>query len=392
VIGELALAMIPLTAAGLMLRSLWVVRSEGAVLTPHRVLTARIESGSAQDALAASAKIRESDQLLAEIESLPGVRAATLWSVTFGFPARISGLPQREDAPVAMWFNVSPRYREAAGVRLLAGQWFTERDRSAQPPVVVVSERFARTFSADFPNPESLVGRTTFGPFAPPEAPDREAPMTIIGVASDFRSGRFGILQPDDANALPQVFFLDVLRPMAGGELLVRTASSPVGLLPSIRNVVHSRPGARLMAVGQLDAQLAAALTPRSFNTLLIAAFATIALLLTALGVSGVIRYAVAQRTREIGLRVAVGARQADILRTILAQTVVLVVAGVAIGVGVSAAISKVISGVLYGVTPTDPTAYVSAAILLVAVALGAAYAPARRATHLDPMVALRQE
>ena len=392
VIGELALALIPLTGAGLMLRSLWRVRSEGAVLTPHRVLTGRIESGSAQNALAASVKIRHSDQLLAEIESLPGVRAAALWSVTFGFPARISGLPQRDDAAVAMWFNVSPRYREAAGVRLLAGQWFTERDRSAQPPVVVVSERFARTFSADFLSPESLVGRTTFGPFAPPEAPDRAAPMTIIGVVSDFRSGRFGILQPDDANALPQVFFLDALRPMAGGELLVRTASSPVGLLPSIRNIVHSRPGARLMAVGQLDAQLAAALAPRSFNTFLIAAFATITLLLTALGVSGVIRYAVAQRTREIGLRLALGARQADILRMILAQTVVLVVAGVAIGVGVSAALSKAISGVLYGVTPTDPAAYGSVTVVLVAVTLGAAYAPARRAMHLDPMVALRQE
>jgi len=392
VICELALALIPLTGAGLMLRSLWQVRSEGAALTPHRVLAARIESGPAQSALAPSDKLRHGDQLLAEIESLPGVRAAALWSVTFGFPARISGVPQRESAAVAMWFNVSPRYREASGVRLLAGRWFTERDRTATPPVVVVSERFARSFSADLPNPESIVGRTTFGPLAPPEAPDRVAPMTIIGVVSDFRSGRLGILQPDDANALPQVFFPDALRPMAGGELLVRTASSPLGLLPSIRSIVHSRPGARLMAVRQLDAQLSAALAPRRFNTLLIGAFATIALLLTMLGVSGVLQYAVAQRTQEIGLRLALGARQADILRMILLHTVLLVVAGVAIGVGASAALSKLIGGVLYGVAPTDPTAYVAVTLLLVAVAVVAAYVPARRAMHLDPMVALRRD
>lgn len=156
-------------------------------MAPHQVLTARIQSSNMQGATPPPDRLRQSDQLLAEIESLPGARAAALWSVTFGYPARIAGLPQPEDETIAMWFNVSPQYREASGVRLLAGRWFADRDRTATPPVVVVSERFARRFATDFSNPDSLVGRTTFGPFAPPGSPDRDAPMTIIGVVSDFR-------------------------------------------------------------------------------------------------------------------------------------------------------------------------------------------------------------
>jgi putative ABC transport system permease protein len=392
VVCELALAMIPLTGAGLMLRSLWQVQSEGAVLTPQQVLMARIQGGSLQGPTTPPDRLRQSDQLVEEIESLPGVRAAALWNVTFGYPARISGLPQRENDAVAMWFNVSPHFREASGLRLLAGRWFTDEDRTVTPPVVIVSERFARTFSADVRDLQSVVGRTTFGPFSPLGSVDRDAPMTIIGVVSDFRSGRLGILRPDDAKALPQVFFPDVLRPIVGGELLVRTASSPLGLVDSVRKIVHSRPRSRLMAVRTLDDQLSMAVAPRSFNTLLTVAFAGIALLLTIVGVSGVLRYSVAQRTHEIGLRLALGAREADILRMILSYAVGLVVAGVAIGVSGSAALSTLIAGVLYGVTPTDPVAYVAVTLLLVTVAVIAAYLPARRAMRLDPMMALRHE
>jgi predicted permease len=392
VVCELALALIPLTGAGLMLRSLRQVRAEGAVLSPHEVLTARIQPGNIQGATPPQDRLRQNARLLAEIESLPGVRAAALWSVTFGYPARIAGLPQPEDEAVAMWFNVSPHYQEASGVRLLAGRWFTDRDRAATSPAVVVSERFARAFARDLSSLDAIVGRTTFGPFPPSGSPDRDAPMTIIGVVSDFRSGRLGILQPDDAKGLPQVFFPDMLQPRAGGELLVRTASDPNGVASSIRRIVHSRPGAQLMAVRTLDDQLSAALAPRRFNTILIMAFAGIVLLLAAVGVSGVLRYAVAQRTHEIGIRLALGASQSDVLRMILSQAAALVAVGVAIGLAASAALSKLIDGVLYGVTPTDPVAYASVSLSLIAVALAAAYLPARRATRLDPMAALRGE
>jgi putative ABC transport system permease protein len=146
------------------------------------------------------------------------------------------------------------------------------------------------------------------------------------------------------------------------------------------------------MAVRTLDDQLSMAIAPRSFNTLLIVAFAGIALLLTIVGVSGVLRYSVAQRTHEIGLRLALGAGEADIFRMILSYAVGLVVVGVVIGVSGSAALSTLIAGVLYGVTPTDPVAYVAVTLLLVTVAVIAAYLPARRAMRLDPMMALRHE
>jgi putative ABC transport system permease protein len=391
VICELALAFIPLIGAGLMLRSLWQVRSEGAVLRPHEVLLARIQFGNIQSVMPAE-RLRESDQLLSEIESLPGVRAAALWGVSFGYPARIAGLSQSVDDTVAMWFSVSLHYREASGVRLLAGRWFTDRDRTAAEPVVVVSERFARRFSTGVANLQSIVGRTTFGPFPRNGSSEREAPMTIIGVVSDFRAGRLGILQPDDAKALPQVFFLYMLRPGPGGELLVRAAANPLGFFNAIRIIVHSRPGAQLMAVQTLDNQLSAAVASRRFNTMLIIGFAGIALLLASVGMAGVLRYAVAQRTREIGLRLALGAREADVLRKILTEAAVLVLVGLAVGLAGSAALSKLIAGVLYGVSAADPLAYGAVVLCLIAVALGAAYLPARKAMRLDPMAALRTE
>lgn len=214
--------------------------------------------------------------------------------------------------------------------------------------------------------------------------------MTIIGVVADFRSGRLGILQPDDANALPQVFYSHVLRPIAGGELLIRTASNPLALVESVRQVVRYRAGARLVDVRTLDEQLSTATAARRFNTIVIVTFAGIAVLLAAVGVSGVLLYAVAQRTHEIGLRLTLGARRIDILRMVLLQAGTLVVAGTALGLGGSAILSHVISGVLYGVAPTDSLTYLSVTVLLIGVAMLAAYLPARRATRLDPMVVLR--
>jgi putative ABC transport system permease protein len=391
VVCELALALIPLAGAGLMVKSLWRVRAEGAVLSPGQVLTARVQGGTLQGSAVPAARLRASDRLLAQVESLPGVRAAALWSVTFGYPARIAGLPRPEDETMAMWFNVSPRYREAAGVPLLAGRWFADRDRTASPPVVVVSERFARTFTRDLPSLDAIVGRTTFGPFVPSGSPDRDGPMTVIGVVSDTRSGRLGILQPDDAKALPQVFFPDVLRPMAGGELLVRTASDPLAFVGPIRRIVGAS-GAKLIEARTLDDQLSAAVAPRTFNTGLMVAFGGIALLLAVVGTYGVLSYAVSQRTREIGVRIALGAQRVDILRMLLTRAAALVMAGVAIGLLGCAGLARVIGSLLYNVKPTDAWAYAAVCLVIVVVALLASYIPARRAMRVDPIVALRHE
>jgi putative ABC transport system permease protein len=389
VVCEIALALIPLAGAGLLLRSLWHVRSEAALLAPDRALAASVQYGNQQAFPTTEERLRENNHILAQIELLPAVRAAAFWRVTFGYPARIAGLPQSRDETIAMWFGVSPRYLESSGARLLAGRWFTERDRSA-PSSVVISARFARRFAADFPDHASLIGRTTAGPFTPAGSNEQETPMTIIGVVSDFRSGRFGIMRPDDANALPQVFFPDSLRPQTGGELLVRTSSDPMALVGPVQTIVRGRESARLVGARTLSDQLNAAVAPRIFATVLMVAFAGIALLLAMVGLFGVLSYAVTQQTSEIGLRVALGARRSDILRLVLSQASTLVVAGAAIGLAGCVALSRLISGVLYGVTPTDVWAYVTVSLLLLAVALAAAYLPARRAMRVAPMVALR--
>ena len=392
VICELALALIPLTGAGLMVRSLRQVRAEGAVLLPYEVLMARIQPGPQGATTPTADRLRESDRLLGGIQSMPGVRSAALWSATFGIPARIIGVPDPSTKAVAMWFSVSPQFRDAAGVRLLVGRWLTEADRGAVPPVVVVSERFAREFSPSIATLESIVGRTTIGPFPPSSSPDHEGPMTVVGIVSDFRSGRLGILQPDDTSALPQAFYPDALRPMIGGELMVRVASNPLAFVEPIRKLVQARPGARLAAVRTLEDQLSTAIASRAFNTKLIVGFAGLAMLLAAIGVAGVLHYAVAQRTPEIGLRLALGADRVDILQMLLSHALTLVLTGVAIGLLVSVGLSRLMGSILYGVTPADPWAYIGVSVSLCAVMLVAAYFPARRAMQLAPMAALRRE
>jgi hypothetical protein len=155
--------------------------------------------------------------------------------------------------------------------------------------------------------------------------------MMIIGVVSDFRSGRLGILQPDDVNALPQVFYPDALRPMIGGELIVRVAGNPAGVVEPIRRAIQTRAGARLVAVRTLEDQRRLATAPRRFNTRVFVAFAGLAMLLAAVGVGGVFRYAVAQRTQEIGLRLALGPNRLDILRMILAHAAGLAIVGIVV-------------------------------------------------------------
>jgi ABC-type antimicrobial peptide transport system permease subunit len=190
----------------------------------------------------------------------------------------------------------------------------------------------------------------------------------------------------------PIVFYPDALRPMLGGELIVRVAGNPVGFVEPIRRAVQTKPGARLVAVRTLEDQLTLATAPRRFSTGLFVAFAGLAMLLAAVGVAGVLRYAVAQRTHEIGLRLALGANRLDILRMILSHAAGLAIIGIVVGSAGAAALSKFIASSLYGVQTHDPWAYLVVCSCLVVVAVSAAYLPARRAMVVEPISLLRRE
>jgi len=392
VIGELALTLTLLSGAGLMLRSLIHVQAEGAALVPERVLAARVRAADLRTPLPPRDRLLRNGRLLEELEALPGVRCAAFWTITFGYPARLEALRGPQEPPVGMWFNVSQGFHEASGVRLLAGRWFNDADGRAEPPVVLVSKRFAEMVVPGGARPDALVGRRTLGPFAPPQSDRREGPLSIIGVVSDYRSGQYGILQPDDPQALPQVFYLDTLRPVDGGELLLRTVAHPGSLVPSVRRTVDASGGLRLIGGTDLDDQLSRAIAPRRFHTNVIVAFGLVALLVAVAGTSGVLRYSVAQRKREIGVRIVLGARPTDIRNMVISQAGRLLVVGVGGGLLGGLLLSRLIGAGLYGVRATDPAAHLGAASLLVGVALCAAYLTARQAMYTSPSETLRRE
>jgi putative ABC transport system permease protein len=387
VIFQLALALIPLTGAGLMLRSLWSVDAEAAVLHPSEVLTAQIQGRASLAGNSMDANPDEVERVVDDIRSLPGVRSVALWRINFGFRAQVSGLPSQDPEIIAMWFNVSPEFLGAAGIRLLAGRWFTDKDPSRPSASVVVSEGFRKRFASNFPTPASLVGRTTSGP--PIGSNADETPRTIIGVATDFRSGRFGILQPDDLNAPPQVFFSD-LRRVAGTELLVRAEVDPIGLVAPVRRIIDGAPNLRIVSPQSLSDQVRGAVAPRTFNTFLFVLLSGLAFLLSIVGVVGVMWNVVSERTQEIGVRVALGAERRAILRMILSHAAALAAIGVAGGVAASVLLSRYLESLLYNVSALDAGTYLTASTILFAAALIAAYVPGRRAAQVNPVIALR--
>jgi putative ABC transport system permease protein len=391
VVCELALGLIPLTGAGLMLKSLWQVRAETDSSSPHEVLAGRLQPTTPEGNTASAGQLRNTDDALRQIEALPGVRAAAVWNMTFGLPAQVAGLPEPSDGLVAMWLAISPHHREAAGMRLLAGRWFSPADRANAAHVVVVSDSFARSFAPHLRPGESLVGRKTYGPFDP-KARGPVTPMTIMGVTTDFRPGGIGALRPDDSTALPQVFFQDAARPIAGGYLIVRTVSRPLDVVGPVRAILAQRLRTDLVGARTLENQLATSVAPRTFHTTLMLAFGIATLVMAVVGAYGVLSYGVSQRRQEIGVRLALGARRTDVMRMVMSHGLKLATVGAALGLLGCLVLARSIASLLYGVTPMDLSTYTAAVLLLIAVSLIATYVPARRVMRVEPVVALRLE
>ena len=388
VAGQLALALVLLVGSGLMLKSFARLRALDLGFEPEGVVAVTLSLGEGVEVADAA---RFYQRVVEEVRGLPGVTDA---GATNSLPVnpqgmnggsfRIESQPREEGSlpPVSMFKAISAGYLQAMGLSLLEGRDITPADHSGERPVVWVNESFARTY-LDGDALGKLVG------FGGEDAEWGE----IVGVVGDARE----LQLTDEIRPLAYM-------PMVAGEwerfqldrmfIAVRTAGGdPLTLLPAIRRIVREMDSTvPLSNARTMDSIVSEAMASRAFTMTLLAIAATVALLLAAIGLFGVISYVVSQRTREIGVRVALGAKAEDVQRMIVRQGVVVLIGGVVVGLVGAFALTRLMGAVLYEVSATDPWTFAGAPLVLMVVSLLASWIPARRATRVDPVTALRAE
>jgi putative ABC transport system permease protein len=330
-------------------------------------------------------------EILRRAAAIPGVEAAAVI-----YPLPLSGdsnsgtfliagraVPRPEDKPTSSHRVISSDYFRALKIPVARGRAFDERDNQHAPPVVIVNETFARRYFA---------GTEALGQHIIIEGEQGDnalpPPREIVGIVGDVRHESL------DAGSGPEYYVPYTQAPERFMSLVVRSATDNAASLGAgLREVIRQLDKDQYVpAIQPMTKFIAESVARRRFNALLTGLFAVVALLLAAVGIFGVLNYAVTQRTQEIGLRVALGAQTRDVLRLVLGQGVRLILFGLAVGLAASLALTRVLAVMLFGVTPTDPLTFVAVSFLLVSVALVACYIPARRATRVDPLVALRYE
>ena len=381
VIVEVALTLVLLIGAGLLIRSLHRLQQVDPGFDPRNVLTLRLFLPEAKYSKPEQQQAFV-EQVLQRIEALPGVQAVGMstWLPTLGGGDTyftIEGKPFPDPKKKVTAFNprISHNYLRAMNIPLLKGRHFTEAETKEQPKTVIINDAFARAY---FANEEPLGQRLIVDMGEPWKC-------EIIAVARDVT--QFSL----DTGAYPAMYLPSIRVGVAG--IVVRTHGDPLALAPAVRKAVgevdKDQPVANLRSMDQL---LAGMVREPRFRTLLLSVFAAVALCLSAIGIYGVIAYSVALRTHEIGVRLALGARTGDVLRLILGQGMKLTFIGISLGIAGALAVTQVLSNLLFGISATDPLTFAEIALLLIAVALLACWLPARRATKVDPLVALRYE
>ena len=396
VISEVALAMVLLTGAGLLIESFGQLRGVKPGFDPHDVLT--MQTSLAAGKFDKTANVSNfTRQVVQRMEALPGVQAA---SNTLFPPAEnnidmdffIEGKP----APKAGDANgdedvvySSAHYFAVFKIPLLRGRLIQDTDTGQSTPVMLISEAFAKKY---FSKEDPIGQRITIGRGAGPGLED--VTRQIAGVVGDVRQN--GLDQPDaPVMYIPSPQMPDALNKLTTGVApltwVVRTNSDPQLLRPALeREILAVDAQMPVAQVRSMDQVLGTSLARQNFNMLLLSIFAGIALLLAAIGIYGLMAYAVEQRQHEIGIRVAMGASRQDVLKMVLGQGMQLALAGVAIGLAAAFGLTRLLSAMLFGVKPTDPATFAGVACLLSVIALLACYLPARRAMDIDPVVALR--
>jgi putative ABC transport system permease protein len=387
VAAEVAMATVLLIGAGLLVRSIVGLVNVPLGFETESLMTARLSLPRPNDATRATyldpaRRVAFYRETLGRIAALPGVeRAAMSSQIPMGgfnppWLVEIQGLDASDQTvrPVMHNFQVSPSYFETMGVRILRGRPFTEFDRAASEPVAIVSETAARTL---WKGRDPIGEHLRLGPDLPW--------MTIVGVAGDVLNRRLNEPpQPILYRSLEQSSDLSLA-------LLIRTRGATPDLAASIAREVRAvDPDLPVYSVRMMADVIGAALAQRQFLMRLLVAFAAIATTLALLGIYGVMAYSVSQRTREIGIRMAIGARQLDMSLMVMRRSMALAVVGVLVGSAVSLGLSRFVRSQLFGVEPSDPVTMASVFVLMIVVAAAAGYVPGRRAASVDPALAVR--
>jgi putative ABC transport system permease protein len=388
IVSEVSLALVLLVGAGLLVKSFLRVLGADPGFEPEGTLTLTVSlPPSSYDEPAKRAAFF--DRVLEGLEGIPGVRAygstAPLlghWQTSFTVEGQPEALPGQ--APSTDITRVSPGLVRAMGMRLVRGRDFTARDREGRPLVCIVDETMAATY---WPGEDPLGRRLRLG-----SGKDNDKPwLTVVGVVAHVKN--YGV----DHDSRVETFVPYRQDPLSFATLVVRTPGDPAALAGAVRGVVRSvDPDVPVFSVRPLADVVADEHVAKRVAAQLLGAFAVLALLLAAIGIYGVMSWAVTQRTREIGVRVALGAGRADILRMVLAHGMRLAGVGLAVGLGLAFALARglghVLGTLLFGVSPTDPPTFSAVPVLLAAVALLACLLPARRALRVDPVRALHYE
>lgn len=398
VVAELALAMVMLIGAGLLVTSFLKLQEVDPGFNPRNVLTMTTSLAGASQYVGPA---REAfyRQLTERLTALPGVESASainhlpLAGDVWGTSLAIEGRPlppPGQDVEVA--FRVSrPDYFRTMGIPLRAGRDFTERDTSDAPGVVILNETLARRY---WPEEDPVGKRITLD--NPRDSSQPPEWLTVVGVVKDVKQDSW-MDAPVNEVYLPFQqsggFYAGAARQFSSMTLVVRTKIEARSMAAATQETVRAfDPGIPVSIVVSMEQVIADALWQPRFNLQLIGLFAGVAVVLAAIGLYGVMSYSVAQRTHEVGLRMALGARRRDVVRLVLRQGIKLTLLGVALGLLTSAAMTRLMTTLLFGVSATDPGTFAAIAVLLVGVALVACFVPARRATNVDPMAALRHE
>ena len=384
VVTELALAVMLVTGAGLLIKSLWRLQHVDPGINSERVLTMQF-SLRGQRYREERAVSEFAERFLSQTQTLPGVQAVAISNslppneTDFSSGFVLEGQANSASSTQIAYFTmVSPDYFRVLGIPLKSGRVFSATDSADAPRVALINETLQRGY---FPGQDPVGRRINTGS-------EREPVWsTIVGVVGDVKYNGL-------ADAVQPAIYYPIAQNPTWGSIVIKTdLADPLSLTAAVRNEVRKiDPDLPLTNVMTMEDRLSDAVAQPRFRTTLIALFAVVALILACVGIYGVISYSVTLRTHEIGIRMALGAQTGDVLTMVIRQAIVLAVIGIALGLSASYALTSLMSKLLFGVQPTDPATFVLTAAILSITALLASYLPARRATKIDPLEALRYE